>query len=97
MVVFAWLGLVVSWLLLLLVMKFVIVVLRVLKDIRTLAEMTRDAAVQLADNLCDDQAFAELEVLAAQLAPAVRNLSRGAAAARPNVSSLSPGLGGRPS
>ncbi len=97
MEVLAWAGLVVSWLLVLLVMKFVFLVLRVLKQTRRLAEMSRDAAVRLADNLSDDEAFAALEALAAQLPEAVRGLPRDAAAARPRVSSLSPGLGGRTS
>ncbi|MDP9420508.1 MAG: hypothetical protein M3P53_10240 [Actinomycetota bacterium] len=94
MEVFAWVGLLVSWLLLLLVMKFVFLVLRVLKQVRRLAQMSRDAAVHLADNLSDD-AFAELELLAAQLPEAVRQLPRSAAAARPSTSSVSPGIGGR--
>jgi biopolymer transport protein ExbB/TolQ len=94
MLVFAWVGLVVSWLLLVLVMKSVFLTLRLLKQTRELAEMTRDAAVHLADNLADDEAFAELELLAAQLPEAVRGLPPGAAAARPNLSSLSPGVGG---
>jgi hypothetical protein len=70
--VIAWTGLVVSWLLLLLVMKFVFLVLRVLKQTRRLAEMSRDAAVRLEHNLSDDEAFAALEALAAQLPDAVR-------------------------
>ncbi len=93
--VVAWAGLVVSWLLVLLVIKFVFLVLRVLKQARRLAEMSRQAAVGLDDNLSDDEAFAALEVLAAQLPDAVRGGPRGAAAARPRTSSLSPGLGGR--
>lgn len=93
--VLAWLGLVVSWLLLALVLKFVILVLRVLKDIRLLAQMTRDTAVLLADHVCDDETFAQLELLARQLPDAVRGLPAAAAAVSPPVSSVSPGLGGR--
>lgn len=93
--VIAWGGLVVSWVLLLLVVKFVFLVLRVLKQTRRLAEMTRDSAVHLSHNVSDDDAFAELEILAAQLPEAVRGLPRGAAAVRPRRSSLSPGIGGR--
>ncbi len=90
-----WIGLVACWLLVVLVLKFVFLVLRVLKHTRRLAQMSRDAAVGLADNLSDDEAFAELELLAAQLPEAVRGLPRGAAAVRPGVSSVSPGIGGR--
>ncbi len=93
--VVAWAGLVVSWLLVLLVIKFVFLVLRVLKQARRLAEMSRHAAVGLEDNLSDDEAFAALEALAAQLADAVRRLPRGADAAPPRARSVSPGLGGR--
>lgn len=96
MEVVAWVGLVVSWLLLLFVMKFVFLLLRVLKQTRRLAEMSLGAAVRLADNLSGDE-FADLEHLATQLPDAVRGLPRGAAAAPPSVSSVSPGLGGRPS
>jgi type VI protein secretion system component VasK len=93
--VIAWVGLVVSWLLILLVVKFVFIVLRVLKQTRRLAQMSSDAAVQLADNLADEEAFAEFELLAAQLPQAVRGLPRGAAPARRRGSSVSPGIGGR--
>jgi ATP-dependent Zn protease len=93
--VVAWVGLVVSWLLLLLFVKFVFLVLRLLKQTRRLAQMSRDAAVRLADNLSDDEALAELELLAARLPDAVHGLPRGGAVARPGVSSVSPGLGGR--
>ncbi len=93
----AWLGLITSWLGVVLLLKFVFLVLRVLKQTRRLAQMTRDAAVHLGDNLSEDAAFAELAVLAAQLPGAVGALARGAGA-RPNVSSLSPGIrGGFPS
>ncbi|PLS75340.1 MAG: hypothetical protein CYG61_07945 [Actinobacteria bacterium] len=95
MEVLAWVGLVVSWLLVVLVVKFVFLVLRVVKQTRRLAEMSRDAAVHLAENVSDIDAFAQLELVAGQLADAVRGLPRGAAAARPRVSSVSPGLGGR--
>jgi HAMP domain-containing protein len=93
--VVAWVGLVVSWVALVLLAKFVFLVLRVLKQTRRLAEMTRDAAVHLAENLTDDVALAEFELLAAQLPHALRGLPRAAAAPRPNVSSLSPGIGRR--
>ncbi len=93
--VLAWVGLAVCWLLVLLVIKFVFLALRVLKQTRRLAEMTRDAAVGLAGNLSDHGAFAELEVLAAQLPEAVRGLPRGVVAAPPRRSSLSPGIRGR--
>ncbi|MBW3555761.1 MAG: hypothetical protein KY454_02365 [Actinobacteria bacterium] len=93
--VLAWVALVVSWLQVVLVVKFVFIVLRVLKQTRRLAEMSRDAAIALAHNLSDAEAFAELELLAAQLPRATAGLPDGAAAARPNVSSVSPGLGGR--
>ncbi|MBW3557829.1 MAG: hypothetical protein KY454_12930 [Actinobacteria bacterium] len=93
--VIAWIGLAVSWLLVLLLVKFVFIVLRVLKQTRRLAQMSRDAAEGLADNLSNDTVFTELELLAAQLPEAVAGIPRGAAAARPNVSSVSPGLGGR--
>lgn len=92
MTVLAWVGLVVSWLLVTLVVKLVFVALRVLKHTRRLAEMSRDAAVRLADNVSDVDGFAELEVLAARLPDAVRGLPRGAADAQPNVSSVSPAL-----
>ncbi len=97
MEVLAWVGLVVSWLLLVLVVKAVFIVLRVLKQARRLAEMVRDAAVSLAANVSDDKAFAELELLAGQLGPAVRGLPRGASDVSPKISSVSPGLGGHPS
>ncbi len=92
--VLASVGLVVSWLLLVLVVKTVFIVLRVLKQARRLAEMVRDAAVGLAANVSDDKAFAELELLAGQLGPAVRGLPRGASGVSPRISSVSPGLGG---
>lgn len=95
--VVAWVGLVVSWLLAAFVVKSVSVVLRVLKQARRLAEMSRDAAVRLAGNVSDDAAFAETERLAAELPDAVSGLPRGAAAARPPTSSISPGIGGWPS
>ena len=95
--VLAWVGLVVSWLLLVLVVKTVFIVLRVLKQARRLAEMVRDAAVSLAANVSDDEAFAQLELLAGQLRPAVRGLPGGARDVSPRISSVSPGLGGHPS
>ncbi len=93
--VLVWVGLVVSWLSLLLVLKFVFLVLRVLKQARRLAEMSRDAAVGLAQNLSSEESFAELELLAARLPQAVQGLPRGAAARRPPASSVSPGIEGR--
>jgi type VI protein secretion system component VasK len=93
--VVAWVGLVLSWIGLLFLVKLVFICLRVLKQIRRLAEMTRDAATHLADNLAGEEAFAELELLAQQLAPAVRGIPRGAGTRRPRVSSLSPGIPGR--
>ncbi len=93
--VVAWAGLVLSWIGLLFLVKLVFICLRVLKQIRRLAEMTRDAATHLADNLAGEEAFAEVELLADQLSAAVRGLPTGASAARPSVSSLSPGVPGR--
>jgi hypothetical protein len=93
--VVAWAGLVLSWIGLVFLVKMIFIVLRVLKQTRRLAEMTRDAAVHLADNLAEEAAFGELELLLEQLAPAVRALPPGASAARARVSSLSPGIGGR--
>jgi HAMP domain-containing protein len=93
--VLAWAGLILSWIGLLFLVKLVFISLRVLKQIRRLAEMTRDAAAHLADNLAGEQAFDELEQLAAELPSAVRGIARAATAARPNVSSLSPGIPGR--
>lgn len=91
----AWVGLITSWLALLVILKLVFLMLRVLKQIRRLEEMTRDAARHLADNVCDEEAFAEFELLLAELPDAVRRLPPGAAASRPNVSSVSPGISGR--
>jgi hypothetical protein len=93
--VVAWAGLILSWIGLLFLVKLVFMCLRVLKQIRRLAQMTRDAAAHLTDNLEGEKSFAELELLAAQLTTAVRGLPPGAAAARPRVSSLSPGIPGR--
>jgi HAMP domain-containing protein len=93
--VVAWAGLVLSWIGLLFLVKLVFISLRVLKQIRRLAEMTRDAAAHLADNLAGEQAFDELEQLAAELYSAVGGIAPAATAARPNVSSLSPGIAGR--
>ncbi len=93
--VIAWVGLIMSWVALVVLLKLVFLVLRVLKQIRRLAEMTRDAARRLADNLGDEEVFAEFELLVAELPAAVRALPRGAVAARPNVSSVSPGIAGR--
>ena len=93
--VIAWLALIGSWFLIVLVVKYVFIVLRVLKQTRRLAEMSRDTAKQLAANVADAESFADLEVLAERLPVAVRALPRGAAEARPAVSSVSPGLGGR--
>ena len=92
MEVVGWIGLVTSWLLLLLILKLVFMVLRVLKQIRRLAEMTRDAARNLADNVTDTSAFAELELLAAALPAALRRLPLAADDEGPLVSSVSPGL-----
>jgi len=94
MEVLGWVALVTSWVLLTLLLKFVFLVLRVLKQTRRLAEMSRDAARHLMDNLGDEQAFIELERLSEQLPDAVRELPAGADAA-PRVSSVSPGIGGR--
>ncbi len=91
----AWAGLILSWIGLIFLVKLVFICLRVLKQIRRLAEMTRDAATQLADNLTGEEAFGELELLAEELAEAVRGIPPGAGAARPKVSSLSPGIPGR--
>jgi hypothetical protein len=93
--VVAWAGLILSWIGLLFLVKLVFISLRVLKQIRRLAEMTRDAAKHLAENLTGEEAFGELELLAAQLPAAVRGMPPDAAAARPRVSSLSPGIPGR--
>ena len=92
MEVVAWFGLVTSWLAMLLILKLVFMILRVLKQIRRLAEMTRDAARNLADNLADPSAFAELELLAAALTGAVRRLPVTAEDQGPLMSSVSPGL-----
>lgn len=92
--VLVWTGLVVSWLLLVLLIKFVFLVLRVFKQARRLAEMSRDAAVGLARNVSSEESFAQLELRAAQLPQAVRGLPPGAAA-RPPASSVSPGIEGR--
>ena len=92
MEVVAWVGLVTSWLALLLILKLVFMVLRVLKQIRRLAEMTRDAARHLADNVADTSAFAELELLAAALPSAVRRLPVSEEDEAPLMSSVSPGL-----
>ncbi|MBW3648438.1 MAG: hypothetical protein KY440_11830 [Actinobacteria bacterium] len=92
MEVVGWIGLVTSWLLLLLILKLVFMVLRVLKQIRRLAEMTRDAARHLADNVTDTSAFAELELLAAALTGAVRRLPVSVEDEGPRMSSVSPGL-----
>jgi HAMP domain-containing protein len=93
--VVAWVGLLGSWLALVVILKLVFLMLRVLKQIRRLVEMTRDAARHLADNVDDEQAFAEFELLLGELPDAVGRLPLRAAAARPNVSSLSPGIAGR--
>lgn len=92
MEVVAWGGLVTCWLALLLILKLVFMTLRVLKQIRRLAEMTRDAATAVRDNVSQPQAFAELELLAAALAGAVRRLPVSADDEGPRVSSVSPGL-----
>lgn len=92
MEVVAWIGLVTSWLALLLILKLVFMTLRVLKQIRRLAEMTRDAARHLGDNVSDMQAFAELELLAASLVGAVRRLPVSVEDQAPLMSSVSPGL-----
>jgi hypothetical protein len=93
--VVTWAGLVLSWIGLLFLVKLVFICLRVLKQIRRLAEMTRDAATHLADNLTGEEEFGDLELLADQLAGAVRGLPPVARASRPRVSSLSPGSRGR--
>lgn len=80
------------WLALLLILKLVFMTLRVLKQIRRLAEMTRDAARHLADNVADTSAFAELEQLAGALTGAVRRLPVSADDQAPRMSSVSPGL-----
>lgn len=93
MEVVAWAGLVLSWIGLVFLVKLLFISLRVLKQIRRLAEMARDAAVGLADNLADEERLAEMERLAGELTDAVAGLPSGAAAARPYVSSISPGVG----
>jgi hypothetical protein len=93
--VVAWAGLVLSWIGLIFLVKLVFMCLRVLKQIRRLAEMTRDAAAHLADNLTGEESFADLELLAGELTAAVREIPTGAAEARGRVSSLSPGIPGR--
>jgi surface polysaccharide O-acyltransferase-like enzyme len=94
--VIAWAGLVVSWFLLLLMVKYVFIALRVLKQIRRLAEMSRDAAVALAANLAEADAFGEVARLAADLPAAVRVLpQRSGITGTAMRSSLSPGIGGR--
>jgi hypothetical protein len=102
MEVVAWAGLVVSWVLLALVLKFFSITLRVLRDLRALTAMTRDAARELAANVADEDVlrqFAEVERLAARLPATVRRLPSGPASSRtqPAVSSVSPGIGGRTS
>jgi HAMP domain-containing protein len=94
--VVAWIGLVTSWLALLLILKLVFMTLRVLKQIRRLAEMTRDAARNLAGNVADTSAFAQLELLSAALTGAVRRLPVAAEDEGPLMSSVSPGLRPRP-
>jgi len=69
--------------------------MRVLKQIRRLAQMTRDAAAHLAGNLAGEESFAELELLAVQLTSAVRGIPPEAATVRARVSSISPGVPGR--
>jgi HAMP domain-containing protein len=93
--VIAWAALLLSWLLILLVVKYAFLTLRVLKQIRRLAEMSRDAAVSLGANLADADAFAEVERLAAELPRAVQGLPRSRIASIPSRSSVSPGIGGR--
>jgi hypothetical protein len=93
--VVAWAGLVLSWIGMIFLVKLVFMCLRVLKQIRRLAEMTRDAAAHLAGNLAGEESFAELERLAVQLTSAVRGIPPEAAAASARVSSISPGVPGR--
>jgi hypothetical protein len=93
--VVAWAGLVLSWIGLIFLVKLVFMCLRVLKQIRRLAQMTRDATAHLADNLAGEESFGELERLAEQLTSAVQAIPREAAVARPRVSSISPGIPGR--
>jgi HAMP domain-containing protein len=96
--VIAWAGLLVSWFLVLLMVKYVFIALRVLKQIRRLAEMSRDAAVALTANLAEADAFAEVARLAADLPAAVRGLpqaQRSGITGTAMRSSLSPGIGGR--
>jgi hypothetical protein len=93
--VIAWVALLFSWLLILLVVKYAFLTLRVLKQIRRLAEMSRDAAVSLGANLAGADAFAEVERLAAELPGAVQGLPRSRIASIANRSSVSPGIGGR--
>lgn len=95
MEVVAWAGLVLSWIGLVFLVKLVFMCLRVLKNIRRLAQMTRDAAAHLAGNLAGEESFAELELLAVQLTSAAQGIPPEAAAARPKVSSISPGVAGR--
>jgi HAMP domain-containing protein len=94
--VIAWIALLVSWLLILLVVKYVFITLRVLKQIRRLAEMSRDTALSLGANLADAAAFTEVERLAAELPRAVQRLPhRSRVASNAMRSSVSPGIGGR--
>lgn len=94
--VIAWAALLLSWLLIVLVVKYVFLTLRVLKQIRRLVEMSRDAAVNLGANLADADAFAEVERLAAELPRAVQGLPRRSRVASTAIrSSVSPGIGGR--
>lgn len=75
----AWIGLVGSWLALILILKLLVVALRVLKNIRRLAELTLDAATGMSTNLAGADRSAELDDLSAQLADAGRALASAAA------------------
>lgn len=70
----AWIGLVASWLAVVLILKLLVVALRVLKNIRRLAELSLEAATAMSTNLSAADRFAELDDLSEQLGDAGRAL-----------------------
>lgn len=89
-----WIGLIGSWVAILVILKLVLLVLRVLKHIRRLAVIDAQAAATLADNLSAAERLTAVGDAAERLAEAGARLAAEADGVERTVASLPQAAGG---
>lgn len=87
-----WAGLIASWVATLVVVKLLVLILRVTKHARRLAELTERAAAGLAKNTMAP--IAELRSTSRQLSDAARDLASSAAGVERRLDSMAAGYEG---